>query len=365
MLTTASNVDASPKPRKLTPEAWRDSIPAELRATNNWVGHRSKVPCHPGTERAASVSKPETWGTFAEALDFYRRTYRDPNAGVGFVFTEREGIAAIDLDHMVTVMQAPDGAVAALRWRPEAAEVEALFKGVPSYAEASPGGGGVHVLVKGSLPPGTAHARKLAAGDAKVEVWDRARYVTITGLRLNVHGIEPWDGLGRVAAFVGVRPEDERPAEAPEPERADEVAAALTYLDPDMTYPEWVKIGMALKAGLGEAGRDLWIRWSRKGSKYSPGTPDSPEAKWESFHRSGVGLGSLLWMAQQAGWKPEAPLRSRPEDVFAPVAPANEPMHDGAPDAEACPPGPRLVPASQVKPEDIDWLWRGRIALGQ
>lgn len=83
------------------------------------------------------------------------------------------------------------------------------------------------------------------------------------------------------------------------------VASALEYLDPDMDYEEWLRVGMALHStGAGQEAFELWDDWSKRGSKYQPGVTAS---KWQSFANgcaNGVTLGSLFHMAQLAGWSP-------------------------------------------------------------
>jgi RecA-family ATPase len=123
------------------------------------------------------------------------------------------------------------------------------------------------------------------------------------------------DRLDKLSAFVGQGAIPGEP-QAAEPHRWEEAAEALSYLDPDMPYDQWLKTGMSLQGGLGKAGRALWLAWSAQGQKYKPG---EPEEKWDSFTRSGVGLGSLFHMAHEAGWDPPDPVLSA-EEEFAPYA---------------------------------------------
>ena len=74
---------------------------------------------------------------------------------------------------------------------------------------------------------------------------------------------------------------------------------ALDKLLPDMDYPEWIDVGMALKAGLGDAGLPIWNAWSSKGKKYNKekGIQDLVD-KWKSFNGNGINLGTLFYMAK-------------------------------------------------------------------
>jgi len=77
-------------------------------------------------------------------------------------------------------------------------------------------------------------------------------------------------------------------------------ASALERLDPDLSYDEWLSVGMALHSrwptgdGLG-----LWEGWSRGGGKYQDG---DCEHRWDGFRGGGVNLGTLFSLAKSAGW---------------------------------------------------------------
>ena len=83
--------------------------------------------------------------------------------------------------------------------------------------------------------------------------------------------------------------------------RAREALAHLgaAYVD---DYDAWLRVGLALRQ-LGEAGRELWHRWSSGSPKYEA---DVVDAKWDGF-AAGVGagrvtLGTLFHMAKLEGW---------------------------------------------------------------
>lgn len=81
------------------------------------------------------------------------------------------------------------------------------------------------------------------------------------------------------------------------------IKSALAVLDPDMSYDEWIRLGMILHAGFEGSAEGLAIfdEFSARGSKYHPG---EPAQRWRTFghNEGGVTLGSLFFMAEAAGW---------------------------------------------------------------
>ena len=169
-----------------------DNIPAELRASKNWVcfmlldnpekGKPDKVPINPSSLWGARPNAPTTWGTFQDAAAQIGKTGRckrpDPKdanqkitvsgaiAGVGYMFNNA-GIVGVDFDHCI------DPNTGELN--PWAASWVERFG---SYTEISPSGTGLHILCKGNLP---GKAVKLP----QAEMYDKGRYFTVTG---NVFG---------------------------------------------------------------------------------------------------------------------------------------------------------------------------------
>ncbi len=150
-----------------------DNIPADLREVPQWVcwryvanpgGKPRKVPLDAKTGRPASVSDPTTWATFEAAVAMCRRA---ADTGLGFVLTADDPFVGIDLDGCI------DAATRAFT-KPEAREAILRFA---SYTEASPSNTGVHIIIRGKLPPG---GRRKGA----VEMYDSGRYLTFTGNRV-------------------------------------------------------------------------------------------------------------------------------------------------------------------------------------
>jgi hypothetical protein len=92
-----------------------------------------------------------------------------------------------------------------------------------------------------------------------------------------------------------------RPAARDRGGQADLIASALKHISADVGYHEWVKIGLALKSALADAGFDVWDAWSSTGTKY-PGR-ENLQAKWRSFEPHSIGIGTLFHYAKHAGWQ--------------------------------------------------------------
>lgn len=133
-----------------------NSIPTALRDQPNWVCRRGKIPINPRTGQAAKAGQPDTWAHFEEAVQAAPRY-----DGIGFEF-DGSGIIGIDFDHCIE-----NGQLAP--W------VQDWVSRFDSYTELSPSGTGIHILCQGSLHGRPAVKRK------EVEIYDRARYFTMTG----------------------------------------------------------------------------------------------------------------------------------------------------------------------------------------
>lgn len=152
-----------------------EAFPPDLAERRQWVcwqwAHRptarkpwTKPPINPRSGMKASVTDPTTWGDLASALATARRNNLP---GVGFVLTPDDPYTVVDLDGC----RDPRTGVLS----PEAA---AIVAALDSYADASPSGTGVHVLVEGHLPSGTGRRH------GEIEVYSAGRYITMTGHRL-------------------------------------------------------------------------------------------------------------------------------------------------------------------------------------
>ena len=177
-------------------------IPEELRELRQWVvfrlepsedGKPTKRPYQArSTRNLASSTNAATWGTYEEACD---AVGRDKSlSGIGFVFTPADPYMGIDLDHCVV-----DGKVSKAAQR--------IIDSLKSYAEYSPSGDGVHVIVKGRVPRG----RK----NSKLEMYSSGRYFTMTGKRIGPQNI--YERQEEVDALYREHFPDEQEESAPLP----------------------------------------------------------------------------------------------------------------------------------------------------
>lgn len=138
-------------------------IPDELKKLPNWVAYTlpGKIPMSPKTGVAAQSNDKTTWGTFDEAQ---KLALERDLAGVGFMFDSP--YIGIDLDDCVVDGQINDFA-------------KNILRKCNSYAELSPSGTGIHIIVRGQIPR--------AIKTPTLEVYSEKRYFTVTGKVIRPH----------------------------------------------------------------------------------------------------------------------------------------------------------------------------------
>ena len=141
-----------------------NKIPQQMRDYTNYVGWRyedrgeaklAKVPYSLLTEKRASVSDPNSWANYDDAI-----ARADRFSGIGFVLTDNDPFCFIDFD------KTEDQNVLAM-------QQEYAVK-LNSYAERSPSGQGLHVICKANVDSGSFRKKG-------IEVYTRSRYMTMTG----------------------------------------------------------------------------------------------------------------------------------------------------------------------------------------
>ena len=85
------------------------------------------------------------------------------------------------------------------------------------------------------------------------------------------------------------------------------IEAALAWLPNDeLDYDSWMRIGMALKGALGQAGAEIFVDWSAQATKDVPAVT---ARAWTSFKPDRIGAGTIYHLAMERGWQPECDLR--------------------------------------------------------
>lgn len=193
-------------------------IPQEMRQVNNWICWRAepdpkshsgikKLPVNPITGRNASTNNPETWSSFADAVNAAPRF-----SGIGFVFAG-SGFFGIDIDDMPL----------------DSEEVREIVNAMQTYTERSQSGNGLHLIARGSLP-----------GDdmrrGKIEMYAKNRYFVMTGNQIGENGIrdctEAVKPLYWKYAPDRVKPQQE-PAQQPLPVSSEPMPTAGAQLSDD------------------------------------------------------------------------------------------------------------------------------------
>jgi len=146
-------------------------IPKELTVHRQWVIWKAEEKPSVGYTKApyqlngnkAKTNDPTTWTDFKTAIEAYKNHGFD---GIGFVLTAKQPLCGIDLDGC------RDPETGQLKpW------AEKIVQQLNSYTEVTPSAKGLRVLVKAILPP-TGRKR------GPIEMYDQARYLTVTGHRL-------------------------------------------------------------------------------------------------------------------------------------------------------------------------------------
>jgi hypothetical protein len=154
------------------------NVPPALRQRPQWVcwkyiernGKATKVPIDARSGRTASCTDPSTWATLEEAV---QSSSMDTSlAGVGYVFSDDDPFAGIDLDDCLE-----DGLLV-----PAAREIVGWMG---SYTEVSPSGRGVKIFIIGTKPDGAGCRSKAVEGFKEIEVYDQSRFFCVTGAHLD------------------------------------------------------------------------------------------------------------------------------------------------------------------------------------
>jgi len=223
-----------------------------------------------------------------------------PLAGIGFAFIAQDGIVGIDLDECI------DKDTGEFTKRSEA-----IGRAANSYTEYSPSGNGIHIITLGQTT---------SAKCSQIEIYPSDRFFCFTGNSLseypnalNSPDQKFWDMLHRTVENIKSEEQKKRNEKLKSQtvgtvkltyniqEESGNILNALSCIPASMMNDDWVQIGMALKAYLGDSGYKIWDDWSRTSPEKYAGESDM-QSRWKSFKREGVSIGTLYHVAKQNGF---------------------------------------------------------------
>ena len=84
------------------------------------------------------------------------------------------------------------------------------------------------------------------------------------------------------------------------------IREALAWIpNADLDYDSWVRVGLALKGSLGDAGGDLFAAWSAQSGKDEAAFTAKT---WTGLRAERIGAGTIYHLAMERGWKPDPAL---------------------------------------------------------
>lgn len=241
--------------------------------------------------------------------------------GLGFAFLPNDGLIGIDIDAALN-----DDVPAERRER-----AERIIIACGSYTEYSPSMNGVHIIASGNT-------ETFKSNELGIEVFCGRQFFTMSGnpypgahRSISALSFDTLEKLRRTVKTQAVQPPS-APHPQPAPSDRTKLESALVYIHADCGYEDWIKVGMAIHAELGDSGLGIWDWWSARGAKY-PGQREV-ESHFRSFKPGSVTGGTLYRMAMDAGWRPP-----KPTTVSAPPPPQSRavavPANDNVPTSRA------------------------------
>lgn len=253
--------------------------------------------CFPLREREKTPATPHGFKNAASSMEEYRALVGNRlNLNTAIATGEASGIWVLDIDGpkgeaTLAALEAEYGPLNAAAWQSTGKGRHLLFRHssnkIRSTRGVMPGldvrAHGGYIVASPSIHPN---------GHVYVMHGD------ITALELAP------DWLVKVvttpkAAKQDIQTEKTLPLSTPNEWSPTDIVNMLACLNPSMGYDDWVHVGMALHHGGWPL--SFWETWSCGGSNYENGTCAK---HWKSFSEKpgGITMGTLVHMAQQAGW---------------------------------------------------------------
>jgi putative DNA primase/helicase len=135
-------------------------------------GKPAKIPINAINGGRAKSNDPNTWTTFENALNAFKRN--TSYAGIGYVFLESDPYTGIDLDDC-------------LDEQGEFIWGKVIVDRIDSYCEVSPSGNGVKMIIEGVKQAMVTECVSKGHGPdgiGKVEVYNHTRFFALTGHRI-------------------------------------------------------------------------------------------------------------------------------------------------------------------------------------
>lgn len=296
---------------KINPHISAMNCPDALRNLQGWLVWRyehppgatkpRKVPYYTnGGRRHGVQGRPEDRNQMTHFEAARAAAARGGFDGVGLALMPEFGIVALDFDKCMA-----EGGV-----HPD---VESLVAG--TYAEYSPSGEGVRAFMRGQLGNGKSNEPTWPYG---FETFSSKGFVTFTGNRLEIT-----DMLGAENSVSDVTEQvretctrrfgernrqladSDDPLMAYEPPvglNQEQIRECLDVLPKDLSYDEWLAVGMAIHHETQGEGFAIWDAWSQESAKYS--SLEYNQGRWDSFGKGGhrpVTARSLVKLAREHG----------------------------------------------------------------
>jgi hypothetical protein len=370
-----STVTLGANGRPVTLPVAEHGIPGELKPREIWVGWRhaqregkwTKQPLDVHTGGLASSTDPRTWGSYTDALRAVRAGRADGVAiALGTPGPNSAVIVGIDMDNVC------DPVSRGMNY--EAARIVAA---IASYAELSPSGRGVHVLLYAdALPPGW---RKVGPPrfPFTLEVYSFARFFATTGRRLfgapehvMLRRAEILALHARVAALLPPPPPTV-PAPAVPLTLSDEdvldrarsaangAKFARLYDDPPREGDDDSVLDLALCSVLA-----FWTRDPAQIDRLVRSSARSRE-KWSSRRGQSTYGRQTIERALAMNTETYTPAYAATRGTQGPERPASPIVSVNSPAPPVAREQPVLVRLADVAPESVTWLWPRRIPRGK
>ena len=223
--------------------------------------------------------------------------------GVGLALLPDWGLVALDFDDCITAGEL----------NPAVESIAAT-----SYAEYSPSGNGVRVLLKGAMFNQKSHTKD--GWPFGFETFSTNGFVTVTGNRLeitdifgNADTLAPINDAVRALARERFGRADGATSSHNDPVLGltpAQIEQALAAISPDIGHDDWLHVGMALHHETRGEGFDYWNDWSAAGTEY-PGR-DVLRRRWDSFGKQTGKTVTGKTLVKMSGINTSAP--STPEE---------------------------------------------------